>query len=175
VEQGLTFRVIPGGEAPQEYFLLMYYLYAATCDKFYNWSHYLNLQFFNELHTICKDHILFTAAYAPNQEVPVAMSFLVHKGDWLYGRYWGCRETYEHLHFETCYYQPIQWAIENGVRFFDAGSGNAVHKQKRGFPAQPRLSLHRHYHPGMAKIWDMNIERINQIEARRIDMINEPG
>lgn len=174
-EQGLSFRMIPGDEAPVEYFLLMYYLYASTCDKFYNWSHYLNLDFFSQLRQACPQHINLVAAFSPSEEIPVAMSFLVQKGEWLYGRYWGCREAYEHLHFETCYYQAIEWAIKKGIRYFDAGSGNASHKQRRGFPASPRYSLHRHYHPAMARIWDMNIERINNIEEKRIEMINQSG
>jgi len=90
-------------------------------------------------------------------------------------RYWGSEKHYEHLHFEACYYQPIQWAIANDIRFFDAGSGNARHKQQRGFLAQPTFSLHRFYQPIMDGIWRANVDRINQMEQNHINAINTSG
>ena len=173
-EQGVFFRIIPGAEAPPFYFELMYHLYAWTCAKFYNWSHYLNQDFFKILGAQCGQRLLFVAAYDQAQpEAPIAMSFLVQKGETLHGRYWGCREHYEHLHFEVCYYQPIAWAIANGIKFFDAGSGNARHKCSRGFPAIPNYSLHRLLNPIMAELWDLNIDAINALEQRRINGINQ--
>jgi hypothetical protein len=155
---------------------MMYYFYAATCQKFWGWSHYLNLSFFREVSQRKPERALFVTATSPAEpEIPVAMSLLIRKDDRLYGRYWGCREEFDHLHFETCYYQPIQWAIQNGVRFFDAGSGSALHKQRRGFPAQTNYSMHRHYHPIMQRIWQENITHINKAEQERIELINNSG
>jgi len=152
----------------------MHDFYEATCVKFYGWSHYLNRAFFREIGARLPQRTLMVAAREKGDPEgdPVAMSFQVRKGDRLYGRYWGCHREHDLLHFEICYYQPIQWAIENGVRFFDAGSGNARHKQKRGFPACENFSLHRFYHPRMAAIWDANIDAINQEEGLRIKAIN---
>ena len=48
------------------------------------------------------------------------------------GRYWGSQEEISNLHFELCYYQPIEWAIKNSIHFFDPGAGGK-HKRRRGF------------------------------------------
>ena len=80
------------------------------------------------------------------------MSFCLYKGDRLYGRYWGCREEYNHLHFNACYYRPIEWAIAHGINVFDPGAGGR-HKKRRGFPAQPNYSLHRFYADRLQKIF----------------------
>ncbi len=174
-KQHLTFRVWPGEEAPEDYFSTIYDFYEVTCQKFQGWSHYLNRDFFKELGQHFAHRILFGTAYEEQDgDLPVAMSFLVRKGDRLYGRYWGNRANYDQLHFETCYYQAIEWAIKNGLGFFDAGSGSAKHKKRRGFPATPNYSLHKHYNPLMTQIWDQNIEAINREEAMRIEMINGP-
>ena len=172
-EQGIEMRMIPGEEAGEELFAFMYELYANTCQKFWNWSHYLDRAFFMELARNYAHRVMFSAAFQKGQSgMPVAMSFLIYKGQIMHGRYWGCLDQFDQLHFETCYYQPIEWAIKKGLRFFDAGSGNARHKQKRGFPARPNLSLHNHYHPTMRQLWEDNIETINSVEMERIRLIN---
>jgi len=153
----------------------MYDFYEDTCIKFNRWSHYLNREFFQHLAASFSERVLFIVAHEPATELPVAMSFFLHKGDRLYGRYWGCSGHVSHLHFETCYYQPIEWAIANGIRFFDAGSGRALHKKRRGFPAIPNYSLHRHYDPLVGQIWQENIAAINRAEASEIDEINRHG
>ena len=173
-EQGITFVPVRGEDAPEDLFTYMYYLYAVTCEKFYNWSRYLTLPFFEGLAQSMRHRILFVTAFEENRgnRTPIATSFFLHKGEHLYGRYWGSTQMADQLHFETCYYQPIEWAIKNGVRYFDAGSGNAGHKRRRGFPARPKYSLHRHYHPLMERVWHDNITRLNLSEQEQIDLIN---
>jgi len=171
-EQNLRFEVIPGAEAPRSYFSLMYDFYADTCRKFYHWSHYLNRDLFEALGERWAERAAFAAAFDDEDPDPVAMALLVQKAETLYGRYWGCRGVYDHLHFELCYYLPIEWAISQGLRWFDAGSGSADHKRRRGFPARASYSLHRLYNPIMAKVWQDNIQRVNEMEQEHIDIIN---
>ena len=59
----------------------------------------------------------------------------------MYGRYWGCLEEYDSLHFETCYYQGIEFCIENNISSFDPGV-QGEHKIKRGFLPIETYSLH---------------------------------
>ncbi len=170
---GFHFRMVAGEEAPADWFSLMYGMYAATCAKFYHWSHYLNREFFERLAQCYARRALFSTAWSPKDEkTPVAMSFLIEKEGQLFGRYWGCREAFRNLHFETCYYQPIQYATHHGLRNFDAGSGGAVHKRRRGFPARPQYSLHRLYHPTLEALWRRHLPEINLLEQQRIDHIN---
>ena len=82
---------------------------------------------------------------------PVAMSLCVRSDDQLWGRYWGSDAEIDCLHFEVCYYAPIAWAIANGIRHFDPGAGGS-NKRRRGFVAQPRVSLHRWSDPRFAAI-----------------------
>ncbi|MDO8332985.1 MAG: GNAT family N-acetyltransferase [Pseudomonas sp.] len=79
---------------------------------------------------------------------PVAMAFSFLAGDTLYGRYWGCLGDFDRLHFETCFYQGIDYAIGQGVQRFDAGA-QGEHKLIRGF--EPVLTRSWHYlaHPGL--------------------------
>lgn len=170
-EQGFLPRIVRGSDAP-ELFDQMYALYADTCEKFWNWSRYLNRDFFAELSRTYAQRVLFATSARAGDGLPPAMAFLIHKGDQLYGRHWGNLCESELLHFETCYYQAIEWAIANKVRCFDAGSGSARHKQKRGFPARANYSLHRFYSPKMQRLWQANIQQINGAEAAHIQAIN---
>jgi uncharacterized protein len=79
---------------------------------------------------------------------PVAMAFSLLAGDTLYGRYWGCLGDFDRLHFETCFYQGIDYAIRHGLQRFHAGA-QGEHKLIRGF--EPVLTRSWHYlvHPGL--------------------------
>lgn len=66
------------------------------------------------------------------------MAITVQSGDTLYGRHWGAEQRYHSLHFETCYYQGIEYCIRAGLQRFDAGA-QGEHKLARGFePARTR-------------------------------------
>jgi predicted N-acyltransferase len=73
---------------------------------------------------------------------PVAMALSLLAGDTLYGRYWGCLGDFDRLHFETCFYQGIDYAIARGLQRFDAGA-QGEHKLIRGF--EPVLTRSWHY------------------------------
>ncbi|MFM2314576.1 MAG: hypothetical protein RLZZ04_3852, partial [Cyanobacteriota bacterium] len=145
----------------------------STCNKFYWGSKYLTQQFFEQLYPNYSDRILLVVAYTQADEHnPVGMSFCLHKGDQLYGRYWGCYEEYNALHFEVCYYKPIEWAIANGIKTYDPGAGGR-HKKRRGFPATANHSLHRFYNPRMAKVLHNYIGDVNRLEQEEITAINQ--
>jgi predicted N-acyltransferase len=79
---------------------------------------------------------------------PVAMAFSLVGGDSLYGRYWGCLAEFDRLHFETCFYQGIDYAIARGLQRFDAGA-QGEHKLIRGFEPVITRSWHYLVHPGL--------------------------
>ncbi|MGF1521027.1 MAG: GNAT family N-acetyltransferase [Leptolyngbyaceae cyanobacterium] len=150
----------------------MYDFYSDTCDKFGWWgSKYLTRRFFEQLCPDYRDRVVFFAAYEEDRDRPIGMSFCLRKGDLLYGRYWGCQEEFNHLHFNACYYSPIEWAIDNGIQSFDPGAGGR-HKKRRGFPARPNYSLHRFYAPRLQQILISHIEAINRAEQEEIEAIN---
>ena len=174
VEQaGLQIKTFSGEEIPKSLFPLIYSFYSSTCDKFYWGSKYLTRKFFEQLYPNYSDRVFLVAAYhEQDQRKPVGMSFCLRKGDNLYGRYWGCFEEFDCLHFEACYYKPIEWAIAQGVKMFDPGAGGR-HKRRRGFPATPNHSMHRFYDQRMSKIMRSYIDEINTMEQEEIDAINQ--
>ncbi len=174
VESGIHFKVWTGDEIPSHLFKRMYEFYADTCDKFGWWgSKYLTQAFFEHLDLIWRHRVVFFAAYTESDDHnPVGMSFCLRDGDRLYGRYWGSTVEVDSLHFEACYYQPIEWAIQNGIRQFDPGAGGR-HKKRRGFPAVVNYSLHRFYDPQLSHILRNNIDRINAMEQQEIEAVNE--
>ncbi len=170
---GLQVITLTGEEIPHHLFPLIYRFYSNTCEKFYWGSQYLNRRFFQNLYPHYRHRVVLVAAYTENDDKhPVGMSFCLRKGDNLYGRYWGSFEEYDCLHFEACYYQPIQWAISEGILMFDPGAGGR-HKRRRGFPATPNHSLHRFYDQKMSQILRHYIGDVNEMEQQEIDAINQ--
>ncbi|ACK64634.1 protein of unknown function DUF482 [Rippkaea orientalis PCC 8801] len=173
IQSGLDIRVLTGDEIPHHLFPLIYRFYHNTCEKFYWGSKYLTRKFFEQLYPHYRHRVVLVAAYTENDDKhPVGMSFCLRKDDHLYGRYWGSFEEYDCLHFEACYYQPIEWAISQGIVMFDPGAGGR-HKRRRGFPATPNHSLHRFYHPKMSQILRHYIGEVNAMEQQEIDAINQ--
>ena len=168
----LRLQPLSGDEIPQSLFPLMYQFYADTCDKFGWWgSKYLTKQFFEQLHANYRHRVLFFPAYSQNSEKPLGMSFCLYKDDRLYGRYWGSFQDIDCLHFDACYYAPIEWAIAHGIQSFDPGAGGR-HKKRRGFPATLNYSLHRIYNNRFAQVLQHHLREVNQLEIQEIEAIN---
>lgn len=169
----LHLKPYSGDEIPRSLFPLMYQFYADTCDKFGWWgSKYLTKRFFEQLHNNYRHRVVFFAAYGDqDNQHPIGMSFCLFKGDRLYGRYWGSFQEIDCLHFDACYYTPIEWAISNGIQIFDPGAGGR-HKKRRGFPATANQSLHRIYNDRLGHVLRHYITEVNDLEQQEIDAIN---
>ena len=151
---GLVVTPLEGEAIPPALVGRMHDFYAQHCSRWGAWgSKYLSEAFFAALATDpdLRRHLVLFSAHRGDPAEPVAMSLCVSAGDQLWGRYWGSDEEIDCLHFEVCYYAPIAWAIERGIRHFDPGAGGS-HKRRRGFVAQPRVSLHRWSDPRFAGI-----------------------
>ena len=101
---------------------------------------YLNLNFFKNIHENRKElkPVIFFAKY---KEKNIAASLCFHNGQTLYGRHWGSTYHIDSLHFETCFYQGIEFCIKNKIKFFDPGV-QGEHKIRRGFEPQRTQSFH---------------------------------
>ncbi|MEL6870590.1 MAG: GNAT family N-acetyltransferase [Pseudomonadota bacterium] len=132
---------------------------------------YLNLEFFLAL----LDNAPATLALvlATDDGRPVAAAILLTAGDTLLGRYWGSEGDYHSLHFETCYYQGIEYCIANGLQRFEPGT-QGEHKVSRGFLPVKTRSAHWLAQPEFAAAIGDYVEReaqgvagyMQQIEAR---------
>ncbi|MCG8569231.1 MAG: GNAT family N-acetyltransferase, partial [Spirochaetes bacterium] len=86
-------------------------------------------------------------------------------------RYWGTKKFYNALHFNLCYYAPIDWAIKQGIPSFDPGIGSP-HKIRRGFQATSHYSYHYFRNPLMQQIFQQYIGQFNDYEQQNIDFLN---
>jgi len=171
---GISIKAFTGRRIPREFFPLMYAYYSRTNDQYGPWGcKYLTKEFFEGLYHHYRHRLLLMAAFdGSNSAFPLGISFLLKKADHLYGRYWGCVKWINHLHFNACYYSPIEWAIRHGIRRFDPGAGSS-HKVRRGFEALANHSLHRFYDPQLVRIMQMHIGDINRLEQQQIDELND--
>lgn len=170
--QGIRLTPLTGDKITPDHFKRMYTLYTDTNAQFGPWGcHYLTADFFESLYAHYRHRILLINALRDGSPDPIGMSFLLFKGDRLYGRYWGAITEAHALHFNACYYAPIEWAIQNGIRSFDPGIGGH-HKIRRGFEAVPNYSYHRFSEWRLQEILRLNISKINQMEMAQIHDIN---
>jgi predicted N-acyltransferase len=144
VEQaGIEVRVVDGKQASDVEIEVMYDFYRSTFEK--KWGHpTLTLDFFREIAATMGEQLLFFIA--SKQRDIVAGAICLRSDDTLYGRHWGCYSDYHSLHFETCYYQGIDYCIRQGLRVFEPGA-QGEHKISRGFLPTPTWSAHwiRHH------------------------------
>ena len=173
-KQGISIKIFSGQDIPQVFFPMMFKFYQSTNDKFGPWGcRYLTKAFFEGLYHHYRHRLVFVAAFDKNEPTsPLGMSLLATKGEQLYGRYWGCIRPVNSLHFNACYYSPIEWAINHGIHRFDPGAGG-VHKLRRGFTAVANYSLHRFYDSRLLQIMQTHIAEINRLEQEQIDALNQ--
>ena len=144
VAQGFVFDAKTADALTAQDWNRFYTLYRNTYLKRSGHAGYLNADFFQRLGaTMNKNLVLINALQCGENGSPevVAAALFVRDQHTLYGRYWGCFEEYQFLHFETCYYQGIDYAIANGISRFDGGA-QGEHKLARGFEPVITHSYH---------------------------------
>lgn len=146
-EAGIRLATLPGDEVTAEQWRLFYRYYRSTVAK--RGGHpYLNEAFFLRLGSDMPDKVRLV--WATKSGEPVAAALCLLGADTLYGRYWGARQDHDALHFECCYYQPIEYCITQGIRRFEAGA-QGEHKLSRGLVPQTTRSAHWLAQPRFAK------------------------
>ncbi|WP_303290498.1 GNAT family N-acetyltransferase [Marinobacter sp. SS5-14b] len=143
-DQGIRFQRLHGPDISDQALSAFYIFYQATYLK-RGRPPYLNKPFFEQLREAMPEHLHLILAIKEGEIIAGAL-FLAGENT-LYGRYWGCLEEYNHLHFETCYYQGIELALALGLQHFDAGA-QGEHKLVRGFEPVITHSWHGILHPG---------------------------
>lgn len=130
---GLAVHRLTGADLRPEHWDAFWAFYQDTGGR--KWGRpYLTRAFFDEIHRTMADDVLLVLAYDGARPVAGALNFIGRET--LYGRYWGCVEDHPFLHFELCYYQAIDWAIEAGLTRVEAGA-QGEHKLARGYlPSQ---------------------------------------
>jgi uncharacterized protein len=138
---GLEIRALRGSDIGAADWDAMWAFYQDTGSR--KWGRpYLTREFFQLVGERLGDAVLLMLAYRGSRRVAGALNFIGR--DTLYGRYWGCTEEVPFLHFELCYYQAIQWAIEHGLSSVQAGA-QGEHKVSRGY--EPVVTKSAHFIP----------------------------
>jgi predicted N-acyltransferase len=137
-EDGITFRWLHGEDADRALWKDVYQLIAVTFLRRGSMP-YFDLEFFLEVSKRLPGSILL--ALAEKQGTLIAAAVFYESDNVLYGRYWGADAHYNSLHFETCYYQGIDYCIANNKQIFEPGT-QGEHKISRGFVPTTTWSAH---------------------------------
>jgi predicted N-acyltransferase len=154
---GLDIRILRGTDIGQPEWDAMWAFYQDTGSR--KWGRpYLTREFFDLVGERMGDRVLLFLACRGSLPIAGALNFV--GTDTLYGRYWGTVDEVPFLHFELCYYQAVEWAIEHGLKCVQAGA-QGEHKVARGYEPVVTRSAHfipnRSFHNAVAE--SLNAER----------------
>ncbi len=135
---GLTIRALTGDQIEPQHWDAFWQFYQDTGARKWG-TPYLTRRAFTLLHETMRQDMLLVLAFNGARPVAGALNFIGRET--LFGRYWGATEDRACLHFELCYYQAIDWAIQNGLNRVEAGA-QGEHKLARGYLPTPVHSLH---------------------------------
>lgn len=164
-EAGVTFARIEGADIDPLMWRRFYSYYQSTY-MMRGMQGYLTLEFFEYLTAHMPEQLFMNVAHSDGSAIAAALFF--KNTSTLFGRYWGSKQDYQFLHFETCYYQGQDYAIEHGLQSFDSGA-QGEHKIQRGF--EPILTYSNHWikEEGFAKA----IQKFLQEEDKHIKQYRE--
>ncbi|MEB2489243.1 GNAT family N-acetyltransferase [Burkholderia multivorans] len=173
-DAGVTFRRLTGEHITDSDWRFFTRCYRQTYREHYS-SPYLNLDFFRAIGATMPENLLLVIAEADGQ--PIASALAVyrrgeHGGGTLYGRYWGAIEHVPCLHFETAYYQLLEFCIEAGLDTFEGGA-QGEHKLARGFLPTVTHSAHWLAHPAFADAVAHFLERETEHIHAYVDELRE--
>lgn len=143
---GVDIEWVTGSSIEESHWDAFYAFYMDTGNRKWG-TPYLNRKFFSLVGERMANDILLVMGKRNGAYVAGALNFI--GGDTLYGRYWGCLESHNFLHFEACYYQAIDYAIANKLAHVEAGA-QGEHKLARGYAPETTYSLHYFADQGLA-------------------------
>ena len=138
INNNIEVRFFKGDNLLKEHFDFFYECYLDTTGRKWG-STYLKKEFFIDILNNFKEKILLIVALHNNKKIASALNFLSNTH--LYGRLWGSKLEVSYLHFELCYYQAIDYAIKNKIKYVEAGA-QGEHKLSRGYLPKKTWSAH---------------------------------
>jgi len=168
-EAGVRLRRITGRESTEADWDFFTACYLRTY-RAHRSTPYLNREFFGMLAQRMPDNVLLVIAERDGR--PVAAALDLFSSSTLYGRYWGAMEFVPGLHFEACYYQAIEFAIERGIALIEGGA-QGEHKHARGFLPEKTRSFHWLAHPAFARAVDDYLAREGAGISAYVDELND--
>ena len=129
-ESKLSFKRYRGKEITDEIWDFFILCYKRTYLKRSGHEGYLNKSFYDAIRLTHEDQLMLVVAYIENELLAASLNFVA--GNTLYGRYWGTLQDVDGLHFEVCYYQGIEYCIEEKLACYHPGT-QGDYKRRRGF------------------------------------------
>jgi uncharacterized protein len=168
---GVAFDWLAGREITEAHWDVFFEFYMDTGGR--KWGHpYLTREFFSRIGASMGEQVALILAKRNGRYIAGALNFA--GGGVLYGRNWGCTEFIPFLHFETCYYQAIEYAIARGLQKVEAGA-QGEHKLLRGYMPVPTYSAHYIAHPGLRRAVSDYLDREREAVAEHIEALAEHG
>ncbi|MGD8567449.1 MAG: GNAT family N-acetyltransferase [Gammaproteobacteria bacterium] len=137
-DANVQLEILSGHDATERHWHTFHRYYESTFMKLGGYAT-LSTAFFQEVAQTMPDNVVLVMAKQNDKYIASALSF--RSTDTLYGRHWGCEKEVKALHFEACYYQGIEYCINNGLQCFEPGA-QGEHKIARGFLPTPTYSAH---------------------------------
>ena len=171
LESGVAIERLSGKEILEYHWDAFYRFYLDTANRKWG-SAYLSREFFSLIGESMPEKILLIMCKKGGRYVAGAINFI--GSECLYGRNWGCSEDYPYLHFEVCYYQAIEFAIDKNLKRVEAGAQGA-HKLARGYMPTHTYSSHWIANNSLAGAVAHYLDEERQHVDREIDYINDRG
>lgn len=168
-DAGVRFRRLRGDEIKESDWALFARCYKRTY-RAHRSTPYLSLEFFQRLGQTMPRHVLLIVAELEGE--PIASALNLYSQETLYGRYWGALQYLPCLHFETCYYQALEFCIDERIKVFEGGA-QGEHKLARGFLPVKTLSAHWLAHPQFSDAVERFLEREHQGIERYVDELEQ--
>ncbi|PPR62818.1 MAG: hypothetical protein CFH10_00709 [Alphaproteobacteria bacterium MarineAlpha4_Bin2] len=168
-EAGIEMQCYSGESLKPEHWDAFYRFYTDTYDR--KWGYpYLTREFFEIISESMSDKVVL--AMATIEGIPIAGALNLKGGDTLFGRNWGCVDDYKFLHFETCYYSAIEYAIDHGMARVEAGT-QGPHKLQRGYEPVQTRSAHWIPDPAFREAVGRFLDEERREEAKEISYLED--
>ncbi|HEX3808561.1 MAG TPA: GNAT family N-acetyltransferase [Rhizomicrobium sp.] len=169
--EGVAFEWLTGAEITEAHWDTFFAFYMDTGDR--KWGRpYLTREFFSRVSASMGEQVVLILAKRAGAYIAGALNFA--GGGVLFGRNWGCSEYIPFLHFETCYYQAIEFAIARGLKKVEAGA-QGEHKLLRGYLPVPTYSAHFIAHAGLRRAVAAYLDQEREAVAENIEALAAHG
>ena len=170
-EAGVSFETLAGEAIDREAWDFFYRCYTLTYRAHHS-TPYLTREFFERMASTMPEHWVMFVARRGGERIACSLIAVDPDRRVAFGRYWGATEHVPCLHFEACYYQPLQWCIDQHYTRFEGGA-QGEHKMARGLLPVPTHSAHWLAHPEFARAVADFLEREGEGVLAYLDELNE--
>jgi hypothetical protein len=169
LRSGVEIELLSGSDLKEQHWDAFYQFYVDTGNRKWG-TPYLTRDFFSLIGQSMPENILLILCKREGRYVAGAINFI--GGECLFGRNWGCIEDHPFLHFEVCYYQAIEYAINHGLKRVEAGA-QGPHKLARGYLPTQTHSAHWIVNASFKDAVESYLKQENRHVQEEIDYIAE--